>query len=180
MKPKDLLKLAFELGVVARTPKTGPYHVGITNQLTSAAHSYRQMVLAYFMAIEEGADASRVMKMSMISDMPEARGLNQTFVQKKYYDINKVEGKILADQLRGLKGSEELKQLFDELMESKTLESHIVLDANRLAVLVEAKEYVQQGTKIMEKWFEDKEMKTKTGKELLDTLKKEDIFWWKE
>ncbi|MFH0949501.1 MAG: HD domain-containing protein [Candidatus Aenigmatarchaeota archaeon] len=182
MQAKNLLKLIFELGVVARTPRTGHYHVGITNQLTSAAHSYRQMTLAYFMAQNEGADTGKTLKMGLINDFPESRVLNQTFVQKKYFDTDKLENKVLTDQLRNLNGSKELIELHKELLEGKTLEAKIVLDANRLATLVEAKEFVQQGIKIMERWFLDKEkdFKTKTGKELFKVLKKEEIFWWKD
>jgi len=182
MKAKDLLKLMFELGVVARTPRTGPYHVGITNQLTSAAHSYRAMALAYFMAQEEGADASRVMKMCLVNDFPESRILDNTFVQKKYFDAEKSAPAVLKDQLRGLKGSEELAALHKELRELRTREAKVASDAVKLETLAEAKEYVQQGTKIMERWFldKDKEFLTKTGRELFDVLKKEDIFWWKD
>lgn len=45
---KDLLKLLLEAGIVLRTPKSGPYHIGLTNHLSSAAHSYRSMLLSYF------------------------------------------------------------------------------------------------------------------------------------
>ncbi len=180
MQSKDLLKLIFELGVVARTPRSGPYDVGITNQRTSAAHSYRQMALAYFMTQEEGADTGKVLKMALTNDFPEARVLNQTFVQKKYLDIDNIENKVLIDQLRNLKGSKELIELHKELLEGKTLEAKVVTDANRLVTLIEAKEFVQQGIKIMERWFLDKEFKTKTGKELFNVLKSEEIFWWKD
>ncbi|RLJ09081.1 MAG: phosphohydrolase, partial [Candidatus Aenigmatarchaeota archaeon] len=46
MKEKDMLKLIFELGVLSRMPRTGPYHVGITNHETTAAHTFRATVLA--------------------------------------------------------------------------------------------------------------------------------------
>lgn len=49
-----------------------------------------------------------------------------------------------------------------------------------LEALVEAKEYMQQGIKIMERWFTGKSMKTYAGKKILVALEKEDIFWWTE
>lgn len=179
-KEKDLLKLLFELGVLSRQPRSGHYHVGITNHETAAAHSYRQMALAYFMAQQEGAATGKVLKMALVNDFPETRVLNQTFVQKKYYDVDDKENEVLKDQLRGLKGSEELTALHKELLEGETLEAKVATDANRLATLIEAKEYVQQGITIMERWFLDKkqELKTETAKRLFDVLEKEDIFWW--
>lgn len=182
MKEKDLLKLVFELGVLARTPRTGPYHVGITNHETAAAHSYRQMALAYFMAQEEGADTGKVLKMCLVNDFPETRTLEQTFVQKKYHDAEDAAPRILKEQMRGLKGSEELAALRKEMKAEKTLEAQVAADACRLETLVEAKEYVQLGATVMERWFLDKKkvFRTATGKKLFAALEKENIYWWQD
>jgi len=81
-----------------------------------------------------------------------------------------------------LKGSEELKEAFDEFKKGESKEAQVVQDANILEALIEAKEYVQQGIKIMERWFLDKrkELKTETAKKLFDVLEKETIYWWKK
>ena len=182
MDEKNLLKLIFELGVLARTPRTGPYQVGITNHETVAAHSFRTTVLAYFIANEEGADVNRVLKMCIVHDFPETRLLDQTFVQKEFYLVEKRMPDVLSKQLRNLKGSEELQQVFEELAKGETKEAWVVHDADVLESLVEAKEYVQQGIEIMERWFLDKKksLKTETGKRLFDVLKKEKIYWWQD
>ncbi|MBI4896009.1 MAG: HD domain-containing protein [Candidatus Aenigmarchaeota archaeon] len=182
MSEKKMLQLLFELGVLSRTPRTGPYHIGITNQETIAAHSFRSTALAYFIAQEEGADANHVLKMSLVHDFPETRLLNQTFVQGQYYSTKEKSNTALADQLRDLKGSAELQQAFAEWKKQETKESHVVHDANLLEALIEAKEYMQQGITIMERWFLDKkkDLKTKTGKKLYDCLAKEIIYWWKD
>ena len=176
---EGLIKLLMESGILARTPRTGPYHVGITNQETIAAHAYRQSILAYFMAIEEKADVSKVLKMSLVHDLPEARTLNMTFVQKKYIQENP--GKALNDQLRGMEGSAELEVLFQEYVENRSLEANVTNDANILEGLIEAKEFIQQGIRIMDRWFIDKEktIKTKSGKKILTELKKRQFYWWK-
>lgn len=177
---KDLLKLMFELGILSRTPRTGPYHAGITNHETAAAHIFRMSVLAYFMAQEEKADAGKVLKMCLVHDFPETRLLNQTFVQEKFYSIKGKQSEVLSEQLRSLKGSEELQKIFDEYMKGETREAEIVHDANTLEALVEAKEYMQQGISIMERWFTDKKksLRTGTGKKIFNALRREDIFWW--
>ncbi len=74
---------------------------------------------------------------------------------------------------------------FEEYIKGETKEAKIVQDANTLEALIEAKEYVQQGIKIMKKWFKGKEFKGKefkgkTGKKIFDALKRENIYWWKE
>ncbi|MDI6721073.1 MAG: HD domain-containing protein, partial [Candidatus Aenigmarchaeota archaeon] len=177
MKEKSLLKLMFELGVLSRMPRTGPYHVGITDHETCAAHSFRVMALAYFIAQEEKADTNKVLKMALVHDFPEARLMDQTFIQRKYYSAKEKEGKALSDQLGRLKGAEELKEIFDEFLKSGSKEADVVWDADILETLVEAKEYVQQGIKIMERWFLGKRklLKTETGKRLFDILEKENI-----
>jgi len=182
MKEKDLLKIIFELGVLSRTPRTGLYQVGITNQETTAAHVFRTTALAYFIAQEEGADTNKVLKMCLVHDFPETRLLNQTFVQKKYYSVEDKMNNVLSEQLRDLKGSEELKEAFDEFKKGESKEAQVVQDANILEALIEAKEYIQQGIKIMERWFLDKrkELITETAKKLFDVLEKETIYWWKK
>lgn len=182
MKEKNLLKLMFELGILSRTPRTGPYHVGITNHETSAAHSFRTTALAYFMAQEENADVDKVLRMCLVHDFPETRLLNQTFIQGEFHSIDEELDSVLSKQLRGLKGSEELKAVFEEMNQGKSLEARIVKDANTLEALVEAKEYVQQGLEIMEIWFLDKEktLNTEISKKLFKVLEKEIIKWWKD
>ncbi|RLJ07472.1 MAG: hypothetical protein DRP13_03835 [Candidatus Aenigmatarchaeota archaeon] len=182
MNERNLLKLMFELGILSRTPRTGPYHVGITNHETSASHSFRTSALAYFIAKEENADVNKVLKMCLVHDFPETRLLNQTFIQGEFYSVKDKLNKVLSKQLRNLKGSEELQKIFEELIKSETKEAQIVQDANILEALIEAKEYIQQGVKIMERWFLDKKkkLKTETAKKILDVLEKENIYWWKE
>lgn len=181
MKEENLIKLIMELGVLARQPRTGPYHVGLKDHETPASHSFRASALAYFLAEEEGADTGKVLKMCMIHDFPETRLLDQTFIQKEFYDTKDKMEEALEKQLRGLKGSGELRELFRELQEKKSKEAHVVHDADVLESLVEAREYIQQGIRIMEVWFLDKResLKTATGKKLFDVLKKGNIYWWK-
>jgi 5'-deoxynucleotidase YfbR-like HD superfamily hydrolase len=120
--------------------------------------------------------------MSLIHDLPDTRLLNQTFVQKKYYSVKDKMNKVLSEQLRNLKGSEELQRTAEELLKGKSKEAKIIHDSNILEALIEAKEYVQQGVKIMEKWFLDKrkQLKTETGKKVFDVLQRESIYWWME
>jgi putative hydrolase of HD superfamily len=142
MNEENLLKLMFELGILSRTPRSGPYHVGITDHETSAAHSFRTSALAYFIAKEEGADENRVLKMCLIHDFPETRLLNQTFIQKEFYSVDNRTKDVLSKQLRNLKGSDELIELFEEFSKGESKEAKIVKDANTLEALVEAKEYI--------------------------------------
>lgn len=180
MNGENVLKILFELGVLSRTPRTGPYHVGITDQETIAAHSFRTSALAYFVAHEESADVSKVLKMALVHDFPETRLLNQTFVQEKSYSVKEKMPAVLKEQLRNVKGSEELQQLFEELQKNETKEAKIVNDASVLESLIEAKELVKQGKNIMERWFLEKKEKlnTETARKLFDILEKEKIFWW--
>lgn len=183
MNEENLLKLMFELGILSRTPRSGPYHVGITDHETSAAHSFRTSALAYFIAKEEGADENKVLKMCLVHDFPETRLLNQTFIQKEFYSVNDKTRDVLSKQLRNIKGSDELMGLFEEFSKSDSKEAKIVKDANTLEALVEAKEYIQQGANVMKVWFtykdKRKEMNTETAKKLLDVLERETIEWWK-
>jgi 5'-deoxynucleotidase YfbR-like HD superfamily hydrolase len=118
--------------------------------------------------------------MCLVHDFPETRLLNQTFIQGEFYSVKNKLIEVLSKQLRNLKGSEELQNVFEELIKGESKEAQIVQDANILEALVEAKEYIQQGIKIMERWFLDKkkEIKTETAKTLFDVLEKETVYWW--
>lgn len=179
---KELLKLMFELGILVRMPRTGPYHVGTTNHETVAAHTFRTCVLAYFIAQEENANVDKVVKMTLIHDFPETRLLDQTFVQEEFYSVKDKMNKVFSVQLRNLKGSKELQKLFYELTKKESKEAKIVNDADILESLTEAKEYVQQGNKLMKRWFLDKKnkLKTKTAKKIFHILEKENIYWWEK
>ena len=133
------------------------------------------------MAHEEKAETSKVLKMCLVHDFPKTRLLNQTFIQDKIYSLKDKQSDTLKKQLRGLKGSEELQEAFNEFMKGETKEAKIVRDSNTLEALIEAKEYAQQGVKIMDIWFTNKEkdLRTETGKKIFAALKNKDIFWWK-
>lgn len=181
MQEKETLKLLLELGVLSRTPRSGPFHVGIRDQETIASHNFRQMVLAYYLAKEEDADVNKVLKMSLVHEFPETKTLDHTFIQKPYFDEKKAALKAVSDQLGDLDEFRELKELYEEYKERKSFESKIVWDADLLEGLVEAREYIQKGDSIMERWFLDKREKlaTETARKLYDILKEETLYWWK-
>src|SRR3989338_9023156 len=139
---ENLLKLLFEAGVLTRMKRTGPFHVGMTTHETIAAHCYRHMLLAYFLAQEEAADAGKVLKMGLVADLPETRTLDLTFLEKRYVTAN--EAAALADQRRGVKGAEEPQQLGEEYKKKETIEAKVARDADMLEALIEAKEFMQQ------------------------------------
>lgn len=177
-----MLALLFEAGVLARTPRSGPYQVGVTTQETIAAHSYRHVLLAYFLAHAEGADAGKAVLMAMVADLPEARTLDLTFVQKRYLSLPAGEGKVLADQLRGLPGASQLEELHAEYQAGSSAEAKVARDADILEALVEARELASLGAKPMERWFLGKreQLHTPAARKLFDRLKRGPVAWWTE
>ena len=82
-----LIKLIMELGVLARTPRTGHFQVGITNQLTSAAQEGLALALTinYVNAetvpflLQQAAQESR--SLSLFAAIPTDETTNQILAQ---------------------------------------------------------------------------------------------------
>ena len=150
-----------------------------------ASHSFRVALIGYFLAVNLGADSSKVVKMCLIHDLEEARTGDQNWLHKKY--IKSFEDEVRKEQLFGLEKTEDLKELSHEYDERKTLEAQITKDADFLDQLFLLREYEWQGNKEAGLWLksektesqQEKRMFTDLAKEIAKELKNQDpSSWW--
>lgn len=147
-----------------------------------ASHSYRVMMISWFLAKAEKADPYKVLMMCLFHDTAEARSNDHNWVHKKYVKI--FEEEIVKDQLAKLPWKEELTEISHEYGERLSLEAKVAKDADSLDQILLLKEYVMKGNKEAERWLAQKDngkrLFTSTAKELVkEMVNQSPSDWWK-
>ncbi len=182
---KKITRFFAEIGNLRRIERTGFTLTGIENPETLSDHVARAAQIAYVLAFLEGADPERTASMILFHDNAEIRVGDQHKVASRYFNINEAEEKAFKEQVANL--PEEIKlrmiKLRSEFEKRDTKEGIVARDADWLETAIEAKEYKEKGVKIVQNWIDNvrKVLETKSAKELLEKIEKEEDFsnsWW--
>lgn len=177
------LRILLEAGLLKRIRRSGWWVVGIDDPETVAEHSFRTSIIGYFLAKQEGADAYRVLVMTLFNDLHEARINDLHKMGQRYIDFSSAEKKAFIEQIQGLefKIKEELKNFRSEIDTQSNLEAVVARDADILECLLQAKEYSQQGMKLARGFFKKAPgcLKSKSARKLWGEIKNCKIDkWW--
>lgn len=182
---KNISNFFAEIGNLSRIKRSGYTLAGVKDPETIAEHITRAAQIAYILAFLEGANPEKTAAIVLFHDNGEIRVGDQHKVASRYFNISKAENDAFDEQMKNL--PEKLKMrvvnLRNEFEKRNTKEGIVARDADWLESAIEAKEYEQQGFKIMKKWIEnvEKALETKSAKDLLKYIKKEEDFlnsWW--
>jgi putative hydrolase of HD superfamily len=179
---------AYEMGFLKNLPRSGWLRAGITAPESVAAHSWRVAVLAYVIALGEGADAERAAVLGLFHDIPEVRSGDVAAAGKSYVTIVPAVD-IAADQTAELPAelAEHIRAAVAEHESAKTdgasLEARCSRDADKLELLLQAREYAEagQGVGAMPRYIESMIplITTSTGIALRDAaLRVAPSAWW--
>ncbi len=172
-----------EAGLLKRVKRSGWWVAGIENPESVADHCFRCAVIGFYMAHEEGADPYRVLAMTLFNDIHEAR-INDLHKMGHYYiDFKDAEKRVFKDQVVSLpfKVRDALVDIRGDYDTQQTHEALIARDADILECLVQAKEYMDNGYPVAEKFLKRAPgfLKTRTAKTLWEALKRWDsTVWW--
>jgi putative hydrolase of HD superfamily len=176
---KNLANFFFEVGMLKRTPRTGFQFLGSGSE-SVAEHSFRAAVIAYTLACLDGeADVTKVLKMALFHDIPEARTGDLNYVNKKY--VTSDEAKAVADLARTLPFGEEYRELLQELAARDSREAQLVHDADQLEMILALKEYKDLGNRYADEWypFAVRRLRTDAARQLAETIWSTDSTrWW--
>ena len=186
MKNKDIKKIMqfiSEAGMLKNVTRSGWSVLGIKNPESVAEHCFRSSMIGYVLAVLEKASVQKVLLMTMLNDMSEARITDLHKMAQHYINTEDAEDRSYFDQISGLpKGfKEELTPLHKEYREQKTKESIIARDADILECLIQAKEYYEYGFNKAIKFTKKAPgfLKTKSAKKLWQFAKNNNISdWW--
>ncbi|HID43719.1 MAG TPA: HD domain-containing protein [Archaeoglobaceae archaeon] len=163
---EKIVKLLFEAGSLKLVPRSGWFKIGIKEPESVAEHSFRTALIAFIITKIETSDENKAMRaafFALIHDLHESRTLDLHKVARRYTSVD-------SERVR----KEQLSIL--ELDMEEDLKDY-VNDADKLELLLQAKEYSEQISSAMI-YVKELEFKTETAKELADIIRKSDHRWW--
>lgn len=181
-KYTKIVNFFFEILHLKRVPRSGLTTIGIKDIDSVAEHVCVATQIAYILGKMEKVNAEKAALMTLFHDNGEARTFDICLLQKIYLNnSNNAESKAFLDQIKELPAEEDIKGLFQEFVDKDTPEAQIAREADKLELALQVKHYLEKGEKAAKIWFDTlPQMKTKSGKKLLNLIKKTDSSeWWK-
>jgi 5'-deoxynucleotidase YfbR-like HD superfamily hydrolase len=186
MTMHEVVRFAYEAGQLKRLPRAGWLLVGVHNPESVAEHSFRVAVLAYVIAVLEGADHDRSATLGLFHDLPETRIGDVPSVGRPYVTTADPQ-LVVHDQVAALPQNLAscIKALITEhenaTTPAATPEARCSRDADKLDCLLQAREYQAQGNQLVQPWIDSMAaaVSTETGKSLATTAREisPDIWW---
>ncbi|MGD1972811.1 MAG: HD domain-containing protein [Desulfobacterales bacterium] len=178
---KNIANLLFEAKMLKGIPRSGYHFLGAGNE-SVAEHCFSVTFIAYVMSrMEPEIDATKLISMCLIHDLPEARIGDLNTVNKKYLKAD--ESKALGDTIKGLPFGQDLTDLFNEFNEGRSLEAKLAHDADQLALILELKDLMDIGYKPPETWIGNVigRLETETGRKIADAVMDTcRDAWWRD
>ncbi|WP_231974540.1 HD domain-containing protein [Pseudonocardia sp. HH130630-07] len=188
MEARGIAQFAYEVGQLKQLRRAGWLLAGVHNPETVAEHSFRVGVLAYVIAVLEGANADRAATLGLFHDLPETRIGDVPNVGRPYI-TTAAPHDVAADQVAELPEilGRHIVELIDEHEAAKTPaatpEAKCSRDADKLDCLLQAREYQAQGNQQVQRFVDSMvtAVHTETGKRLAAAaLETEPSAWWAE
>jgi putative hydrolase of HD superfamily len=178
---KNIANLLFKAKILKDIPRSGYHFLGAGKE-SVAEHSFSVSFIAFVMSqIEPNVDAFRLIAMSLVHDLPEAKTGDLNYVQKKYVTAN--ENKAVQDITKNLPFGTKLIDLIKEFNECRSIEAKLAHDADQLALILDLKSLSDIGYAPPKKWlpFALKRLQTQTGRTLADSIMNTEYdAWWLE
>lgn len=179
---KDVKKIAnflFEVGILARTPRSGFHFLGTGNQ-TVAEHINRVTYIGYLLALMDGkVDISKVLRMCLLHDISETRISDLNYVHQKY--VERKERQAHVDIANAVPFGNEFLSLIDKYEERKSREAVLVKDTDNLEWILALKEEMDTGNSRALAWVKPaiKRLKNKEARMIASEIMKTDSNdWW--
>ena len=176
-----IAELLFEAKILKELPRSGYHFLGAGKE-TVAEHSFMIAFISYVMAkMEPDADELKLIRMSLLHDLPETRTGDLNYVQKKYVTAD--EKRAVRDATKNVPFGPEMVNLIDEFNTGKTLEAKLARDADQISFILELKAVNDVGNKSSETWLPTVigRLQTDTGKKLADSIMETEWdAWWRK
>ena len=178
---EKIINLMFEARSLKMIPRSGYSFLGNGSE-SVAEHSFIITFVSYLLAkLQPDVDEKKLLLMSLLHDLPEARIGDINYVQKDYLNIN--EKKAVERLSEGLPFGDEIMDLIDEFNACFTTESKLARDADQIAFLIDLKFLKDKGARKVARWIDvvQKRLKTEIAKELVARMMDSDSdSWWLE
>ncbi|UCH57824.1 MAG: HD domain-containing protein [Candidatus Bathyarchaeota archaeon] len=146
---EGLLEFMTSVGKLKRIPRTGWLEAGVKEPESIADHIFRTSILALLLADLQGVDSEKVVRMALIHDLAEAQTGDLTPEQKQKKGVEHLieEEEAMERLLSNLpkKIAEIWGSLWEDYRSGRSPEARIVLQADRLEMILQALEYEEEG-----------------------------------
>ena len=149
----------------------------------NAEHTFRVCWIAWTLArMEKNANHEKILKLALLHDLGESRAGDLNYINKHY--ATRDEAQAIRDMTSGTAHEAEMRELFEEYEQRKTLESKIVKDADNLDVEIELREMEARGAELPRRWSygRDREiytlLHTDSAKKLWKEIRKTSPHAW--
>lgn len=181
-----IVGFGYEAGQLKRLPRAGWLFAGVADAESVAEHSFRVGVLAYVIAVLEGADPERAATLGLFHDLPETRTGDVPLIGKSY--VRTLDPRVVnADQVAGLPDdlAARIAAAVAEHESAKSpepsAEARCSRDADKLELLLQAREYQARGNRLMQPFIDSARaaLVTDTGRALAESACRTDpTAWW--
>ncbi len=173
-----------EAGHLKRTRRAGWWIAGIRDPESVAEHSYRVGVVAYVLALMEGADPHKAATLALFHDLPEARLGDIPSTGKPFVQCTPAQ-EVIEIQTAGLPAdiAGPIRDLIAEFEAKETPEARCAKDADKIECLLQAREYQAQGHSLTQPWIDTMvaAVKTDAGRRLAEAAVRTSVdAWWRE
>jgi len=178
---KNIADFLFEVGMLAKTPRSGFFFLGSGEQSVSE-HTTRTIYIGYTLAMlnsDQNIDTNKVIKMCIFHDLAEARISDLNYVHQKYTE--KKEDQALKDVTASIPFGQDIQAVVAEYEQRETIESKIAKDADNLEFLISLKEQVDIGNTRAKSWIPaiKKRLDTPEAIKLAEAITNtESDHWW--
>jgi putative hydrolase of HD superfamily len=176
---KHIANLLFEAKMLKEIPRSGFHFLG-SGKESIAEHTFSTTFIAYVMSqLEPDIDALRLITMSLVHDLPEARIGDLNTVHKTYVTAN--EAKAVKDTTENLPFGSSIVDLIDEFNEGRSYEAKLARDADQLSLILELKYLSDIGYAPPDKWLPHvlKRIKTDVAKKIAQSIMETNRDdWW--
>lgn len=176
---KSIVNFIYESGILSKTPRSGLWFLGTGDQ-SVAEHTLRSTLIGYALSfLTPKANREKVVLMCLLHDLGEARTSDLNYVHQRYGKL--AETRAIDDLAKSVPFGNEIKDVYKEMKEKKTLEAQLVKDADTLEWIALLREEEVKGNSKARSWanIAYKRLKTvparKIGKLLLSTHPDD---WW--
>jgi putative hydrolase of HD superfamily len=143
---RDITAFLYEIGQLKRSPRTGWLTAGVSSPESVADHCHRASVIAAAIAVMEGADPQRAAFLAIWHDSQETRTTDLSHLAKKYVRPLGNET-VTCAQVSHLPAAmaSVIRGAVEEYEARETGEALCARDADKIELLLQAREYTDQG-----------------------------------
>lgn len=153
----------YEAGILSKTPRSGLWFLG-TGAQSVAEHLLRTAYIGYALAyLTPGANAERVVLMSMFHDLGEGRTSDLNYIHQRYGRL--AEAEAIHDLAQSLPFGKRIEDFYLEEQAKQTLEAKLTKDADQLEWMATLREEEVKGNAKAKSWVATtyKRLKTEAG-----------------